>query len=154
MQLTWRLELRMAMTAAMKKVLSPISDTSIMPQDLRKPAPKPPASMLLIVIQLPAAHSCQVWQSLSRRPANWPRCYCLIGQNDSGISLKRSSTSLACEATTVSLRCRGCNIRLGVVKQCERERQEQDASLCTNKTQSTNEVQNRSTTPRATAAFL
>ena len=36
------------MTAAMKKVLSPISETNIMPQDFRNPAVKPPASRLVI----------------------------------------------------------------------------------------------------------
>lgn len=37
------------MTAAMKKVLSPISDTSIMPDDFRKPAAKPPESKLVML---------------------------------------------------------------------------------------------------------
>lgn len=40
----------MAMTAAMKKVLSPISETSIIPHDFRKPAPKPPAKILVMVL--------------------------------------------------------------------------------------------------------
>lgn len=39
----------MAITAAMKKVLSPISDTNIIPHDFRKLAPKPPASRLVIL---------------------------------------------------------------------------------------------------------
>lgn len=42
------LEFLMAMTAAMKKVLSPISETSIIPHDFRKPPAKPPASRLVI----------------------------------------------------------------------------------------------------------
>ncbi len=41
-------ELRIAMTAAMKKVLSPISETNIMPQDFKNPAAKPPASRLVM----------------------------------------------------------------------------------------------------------
>ena len=45
-------ELRIAMTAAMKKVLSPISETSIMPQDFRNPAAKPPASRLVMSAEL------------------------------------------------------------------------------------------------------
>ena len=37
------------MTAAMKKVLSPISETNIMPQDFRNPAVRPPASRLVML---------------------------------------------------------------------------------------------------------
>ena len=39
----------MAITAAMKKVLSPISETRIMPQDFKKPAARPPASRLVML---------------------------------------------------------------------------------------------------------
>ncbi len=48
---TSRLEFRIAMTAAIKNVLSPISETNIMPQDLRKPAVSPPASRLVMSAQ-------------------------------------------------------------------------------------------------------
>ena len=42
-------ELFMAITAAMKKVLSPISETRIIPQDFKKPAARPPAKRLVML---------------------------------------------------------------------------------------------------------
>ena len=47
--LTDCLEFFIAITAAMKKVLSPISETRIMPQDFKKPAARPPARRLVML---------------------------------------------------------------------------------------------------------
>lgn len=46
--LTDCLEFFIAITAAMKKVLSPISETRIIPQDFKKPAARPPARKLVM----------------------------------------------------------------------------------------------------------
>lgn len=47
--LTDCLEFFMAITAAMKKVLSPISETRIIPQDFKNPAARPPARKLVML---------------------------------------------------------------------------------------------------------
>ena len=51
-KLTDCLEFFIAITAAMKNVLSPISETKIIPHDFKKPVAKPPASKLVMLVPL------------------------------------------------------------------------------------------------------